>query len=246
MSNWSKKYIFIPVLSNEGKENFKGWWKRWWMWPVIIILVAVVVTLTCIVVFFPRERIVTVTDVRTVIKTVTKEVPVEVTKEVVKEVDSPALIAEVTRLEGELLKIDPPNLQENLVYITANEAMSALKMVFPNIGKGTVEKGSYGVVSQNDLENFFSYVENLSSQPGHRTDFIAWLGGKAEIWSQDAANGIVDPLSTNNGDTFAIFLFYDEQENIRVMGYNPDGAKGAGNFWVIERYPEAKFFLGLY
>jgi cell division protein FtsB len=138
-----------------------------------------------------------------------------------------------------------PQLVDGMKYRRAEDVTKVLRLVFPNVAKGSVERPSYGIPSERDLLNFLTFIEGLN-RPANRVDFLNWLGGQTELWSQDAANGVVDPSASSETDSFAVFLFYDEQEEIRVMGYDPTGAKGGGYYWKISSMPEVHMHLGLY
>jgi hypothetical protein len=203
-------------------------------------------------VFFPQERIVTVTDVRTVTKTVTKTVEIPV--ETIKEVMVPTEVEVVREVVKEMDSFQPPTLQDPMIYYSAATIAPEVRLVFPNVVKGSVERFTYGIPSERDLLSFIAYLEGNKyflyikenvERPEGEVDILQLVGGLTEVWSSDAANGIVDPSVTDENDSFKFFLFYDSEENIRCMGYDPVGSSG-GNYWVIERYPEAKFFLGLY
>jgi hypothetical protein len=251
MNDFKKIFIWIPWPTSQGWASAGGWWKKIWMPVVMAILLVAVISLTCLTAFFPRERIVTVTDVRTVIKTVTKEVPVEVTKEVVKEVE---VVKEIP-VEVPVNSIVVPERQDPMMYRSARETAEILRLVFPNVSKESLERTSYGICSKRDLTDFISFFEgsellaNLDADvqsPDDEIDAMRLLAGLTEIWEPEEGNGVLDPTAGSENDSFHIFMFYDEQENIKVMGYDLSGAKGSGNYWVITSYPEAKFFLGLY
>jgi LPS O-antigen subunit length determinant protein (WzzB/FepE family) len=250
MANWNKIQVFIPWPTKEGWEKVGNWWKRWWH-IIVIALLAIAIALLSI--FLPGEdRVRTVTEVKTVTKTVTQkvEVPVEIIKEIpveiVKEIESPELIAEISQLKDKLSENTPPELKDNLMHATADEAAGVLRAVFPNVAKGTIEKSSYAIVSEEDLKVFFEYIEGISTAPENRSDFLNWLGGKVEEWNQEVANGIVDPTAAKSNDSFAIFLAFNKAGKIGVVAYNPSGALGGGNYWSVIYYPEAKMYLELY
>jgi hypothetical protein len=271
--NWEKKNIFFIWPTSEGRANFKGWWKNHWRvianWYLLLSLIIVLSLLISSVIVKNRkidslekniETSSLYIDVLQVgnkslriqrdnlkAKLEAREVPVEVVEEVIKEVP-----VEVVR---EVDSFVPPALQDPIMYLSATATASEVRLVFPNVAKGSIEKLTYGIPSQADLISFFSYVEESKLFFGikqneplreNEVDLLNLVRGLTEIWSSEAANGILDPSAGTERDSFNLFLFYDEQGSIGVMGYDLSGAKGSGNYWVITSYPEAKFFLGLY